>query len=679
MRNAILLLMLFCTSAVFADKVNSPDSYNVKRAVEAIQNGDSENAYKYLNQETDEHPENGYAYMWLSILRNYDGDYGLALSAANTAVKKIPAKDKTNRATAYYSRAKIWLNLEDTLQAIKDYTEAIKCTPEDLDIYKERAQVYFEQEKYDLADQDYRKMISLDEGDVVGYVGLGRNASERKNYDEAIKQYNYVEKLAPDYADVYNWRAISYSEMGKYSEALDDAITSLSKDHSNETGYRQILWLADSIYTQTVVKLKAQKIKEPKESIWMYCLGAVYEQAKNYAEAIRNYKENFALEQLPSVAGRIASCYESQGNYDKAVNYYEQAMALDSADTYYIFQSANALNQFGRADEALKMMNKYVEANPDNYAAYMGRAQMKSDAGNIDGAVEDCTICLTLEPSFAYAYLVRGKLYKQKGDTEKARKDFEQCIQLDSIPENNTNFFAYYYLGNKEKALEELNKALESAPDDTYYNAACLYSLVGDKENALKYLRLALEGGYENFNHISRDKDLDNVRSEKEFEALINEFKQKQSEQNVEEDNSDNDVYEQQTEEVPFSKDGGVCKVKCHINNLPLHFIFDTGASDVSISSVEATFMMKNDYLTAADVLGKQNYMTADGNISEGTIINLKDVQLGSLHLRNIRASVVRNQSAPLLLGQSALSKLGKIEIDNDSKVLRITYRKKVN
>ncbi len=71
--------------------------------------------------------------------------------------------------------------------------------------------------------------------------------------------------------------------------------------------------------------------------------------------------------------------------------------------------------------------------------------------------------------------------------------------------------------------------------------------------------------------------------------------------------------------------------------------------------------------------------MTADGNISEGTVINLRDVKLGTLHLKDIKASVVCNQSAPLLLGQSVLSKLGKIEIDNSNKVLRVTYKQKIN
>lgn len=45
-------------------------------------------------------------------------------------------------------------------------------------------------------------------------------------------------------------------------------------------------------------------------------------------------------------------------------------------------------------------------------------------------------------------------------------------------------------------------------------------------------------------------------------------------------------------------------------------------------------------------------------------------VQLG-----NVKASVVRNQKAPLLLGQSVLGRLGKIEIDNSKHVLRVTQK----
>ena len=75
------------------------------------------------------------------------------------------------------------------------------------------------------------------------------------------------------------------------------------------------------------------------------------------------------------------------------------------------------------------------------------------------------------------------------------------------------------------------------------------------------------------------------------------------------------------------------------------------------------------------DQVGKANYMTANGEISEGTIVNLREVNFGGLSLTNVKASIVRSQAAPLLLGQSVLGKLGKIEIDNSRHVLKITHR----
>ena len=117
----------------------------------------------------------------------------------------------------------------------------------------------------------------------------------------------------------------------------------------------------------------------------------------------------------------------------------------------------------------------------------------------------------------------------------------------------------------------------------------------------------------------------------------------------------------------------GVTKIKCNINELPLHFVFDTGAADVTMSLVEANFMLKNDYIKPSDIVGSARYMDANGDITEGTVVILRNVNFGGLELDNVRASVIRNQKAPLLLGQSVLGRLGTIEIDNSKSVLRIT------
>lgn len=679
MRQFILSILVLCSSVMLADNIKRPDSYNYSRGVEAINNNNAEEALDYLNKEINEHPDNGYAFAWIALVRNYNEEFGRALTAANVAVKKIPSKDKEYKAFAYGTRAQVYLNLEDTIQALKDYSQAINIVPDDDRFYNQRAQVYYEQGKYDLADKDYLKMISLKEGDVMGYMGIGRNANAQKRYEDAIKQFDYVVKLEPNYSSAYSFRAESYIGLKKYNEAIDDVISALGIDRDRKAFY-ELQELADSAFEQTVAKLKVQKIKEPNEQSWDYDLGIVYERAAKYNKAIAYYKESLEKESNIITASRISSCYDDLGDYDKALEYCNQAIALDSVKTNYLYEKANILDNAGRTQEAIKTMSDYIANTPDEPAGYYQRGWFKDHSGDIEGALEDYTMAITLQPNVAYAYLNRGVLYRLKGENAKAESDFKQVVRLDSIPEEaECSFYAYYYLGQKDKAIEILNTILDKDKKGNCYDAACLYSVMGEKEKALSYLRQSLEDGYRRFAHIKRDRDLNNIRNTEEFKVLLKEFEEKHLQEIAADADGDDSSYELKVEEIPFTKESGVCKVKCAINGLPLHFIFDTGATDVSISSVEATFMAKNDFLSSSDIIGKQNYQTADGNITEGTVINLKDVKLGSLHLNNIKASVVRNQAAPLLLGQSVLSKLGKIEIDNTKKVLRITHKQKIN
>ncbi len=679
MRQFILSILVLCSSVMLADNIKRPDSYNYSRGVEAINNNNAEEALDYLNKEINEHPDNGYAFAWIALVRNYNEEFGRALTAANVAVKKIPSKDKEYKAFAYGTRAQVYLNLEDTIQALKDYSQAINIVPDDDRFYNQRAQVYYEQGKYDLADKDYLKMISLKEGDVMGYMGIGRNANAQKRYEDAIKQFDYVVKLEPNYSSAYSFRAESYIGLKKYNEAIDDVISALGIDRDRKAFY-ELQELADSAFEQTVAKLKVQKIKEPNEQSWDYDLGIVYERAAKYNKAIAYYKESLEKESNIITASRISSCYDDLGDYDKALEYCNQAIALDSVKANYLYEKANILDNAGRTQEAIKTMSDYIANTPDEPAGYYQRGWFKDHSGDIEGALEDYTMAITLQPNEAYAYLNRGVLYRLKGENAKAESDFKQVVRLDSIPEEaECSFYAYYYLGQKDKAIEILNTILDKDKKGNCYDAACLYSVMGEKEKALSYLRQSLEDGYRRFAHIKRDRDLNNIRNTEEFKVLLKEFEEKHLQEIAADADGDDSAYELKVEEIPFTKEGGVCKVKCAINGLPLHFIFDTGATDVSISSVEATFMAKNDFLSSSDIIGKQNYQTADGNITEGTVINLKDVKLGSLHLNNIKASVVRNQAAPLLLGQSVLSKLGKIEIDNTKNVLRITHKQKIN
>lgn len=121
---------------------------------------------------------------------------------------------------------------------------------------------------------------------------------------------------------------------------------------------------------------------------------------------------------------------------------------------------------------------------------------------------------------------------------------------------------------------------------------------------------------------------------------------------------------------INLEKDGGVYKIPCIVNGLKLKFIFDTGAYSVCISESVAQMMLENDYLSYDDIKGTSQSQVADGRIVNNTRIMLKKIQIGDKILNNIEAVVVHGQSAPLLLGQSAISKLGKYSISGGKLII---------
>ena len=672
----VLSVMTWSIMWVNAQSVKRPESYNYQRGLEAMQDEKRQEALDFFNKDLKENPKNGYSYSWIAMLRGQNEEYGRALTAADLAIKYLPKKDAEYIIFAYTTRAGIYLHLEDTVKAMSDYDTAIKVKPDEGALYEKRAQIYFEQERYDLAAADYHKMIELNPGDVMGYMGLGRNANEQRNWTEAIKQFDYVTKLSSDYSSGYSFRAESYIGLEKWNEATDDIVSALALEWDRKAMYLATT-LKEPAFTMLVSKMKIQSVKSPNEARWPYVMGTMYQHENQYKKAVEAYEEANKRNASPAILRWVAHCYSEIGLYENALNSIDQALNMDSTDLVNLERKANILYEMGNAKSAIDVYTQVLNTQPEYAFGYYRRGWFKELTGDFDGAIEDLSICVVLDPEESYAFETRGDIYLRQGKKELAEADFLKVIEIENTPEKYSCIhYAYQGLGQYDKAIEMMDSIIAREEDraGSYYDAACLYSRMDNKQKALEYLEKSLELGYRRFAHIERDQDMDPIRDMEEFKALILKYKQSDVDGSSVRSEVEKSTISSTADisEIPFTKESGVYKVKCQINGLPLHFVFDTGASDVTLSMTEASFMMKNGYLSGNDVIGSQRYMDADGDISVGTVINLKDVNFGGQTLKNVRASVVRNQKAPLLLGQSVLGRLGKIEIDNQKHVLII-------
>lgn len=676
-----LVLLLTCIG-YFALQSNAQEqTYNYQRAMELYNDGKYKDAAEYFTKEIEQNPVNaGYCYVMLSGIYFANELYSDALTYANLSIKSIPKRDKGYQAIAYACRGLAYRYLEDTTNAISDFNKAIDLNDQYSYAYNQLGQLYRDKQDYRWAEDCFEKMIEIDKTDADAYYGLGVVYATQKKYKKAIEQFNYVIKLEPEGTNAYCLRARAYLEQKDYYKATDDILDALDID-VNDCAYQTMLSLETEPMQIMKTKLTVKSNKYPNNTSYLYYLGVIANVESKYKRAIDYFQKAYNIDARDGFLSAISDSYSALGDYSQALKYIEEAISMDNTDNSYILKKASILNDMGRNNNAIKTISKYIEAYPEYFFGYHRRGWFKEEIKDIDGAIEDYTVAITLNPKYSYSYGCRGKMYLNKGNEILAKKDFRKVIELEQ--ELGTKYsgygftmFAYFYLGQNKKAKEVLDSVLKHNGEAEYYDAACLYSLMNERLNALNYLEKAFKSGYRNFAHIEKDSDLDNIRNEARFKALINKYKAIANKENKNDD-EDLSEYTEKTTEVPFAREGRVCKVKCKINNLPLNMIFDTGASDVSISSVEATFMYKNGYIDRKDIIGTQYFMNANGEISEGTIINLKKVSLEDITVNNIRASVVSNQNAPLLLGQTVLERFGKIEIDNNKKVLKITRKEK--
>lgn len=625
----VTLLTVLSVNA-YAQKNKTDNDYNLKKAYEVLQEeNDEAKGLELVNKQLRETPDNVEAPLLRVRLLRRKNEFGQAPQDINHALKvNKPKKTEVRNSTLHWWKAYIYEDMGDKVNATASFKTACELARKDDKENLQSISFDYAQSLYDLgdyagADAIYRKMLAQDKADQAAMAGLARNMIEREQYSEAI--------------DKVMLKRLNYAE----------------------------------------ASIKTRIKKTENRFQWMAFLCQFYETSHQYAEAVRTYDE-FEAEfgHYDEINVYRSDCYSELGLNELAIADISKAMEKDPDWQLYV-RRGDYYRLNGDLDLAIADFNAAVEDAPKEGYCYYRRGWTYEMQGERKKAMEDYNMGLEMTQNYPYLYLMRGELLLLEGKKTEADADFEMVVQKDTIADNGScRQYALYFLGRDNEAEEWMNKIIEEDPGNygNYYDQACLYSRMGRLEESIAALRKSFEKGYRSFSHIRLDDDLDAVRDLPEFKALMEEYEAKHTEYLKQFELSMPEKEETVTEIAVKRNPGGTFEIPCDINGLALQMVFDTGASDVTISSVEADFMFKNGYLSEKDIKGKTYYQIANGQISEGTTITLREVKIGDAVLHNVDASVVKSQRAPLLLGQSAMERFGAITIDNQNNKLIIKH-----
>lgn len=682
---------VLCSAQYTKKALAQLSDYNLIQGRKAGLAGDTKSACRFFEMAINDDPSNGYAYYYMAIsVREEDPDKAIGLFRK---ALKVANGD-------YYltEKACSWLvNIDPDCKDIEDLLKQLCDACKHFDGGEASYGQYVVASHYSKnrpaeAEKALRESLRIWPLQPYSYSLMGWRCMGNGEFDKAVECYETAQRMSFRANTDFH---LQLARIGNrdFKEAIEGLLDIIEDDGSYSKEAKRALFMgaakslnpqfterdADDFFILAELLMRDRMARQPNVYKWPVLLGQFNESREHYAAAARYYG--------------IAAKSDSYFNYVKAgaqVSMKDCVGALSSIDEYigdypsdpagYSLR-ATCREQLGMPDDSVMAdLDKVVELRPDG-DSFKSRAWFESMHGRMEDAILDYFMVLQSYPYDAYYLLQRGALYSIIGEAELAKSDLTSALRIAKESKSlDVMAFAYARLGMAEEAEKSMKEKVSEEEIDggdvsgAYYNLACVYSVINMPWMSLWALDVAFGKGYDDFNHVRTDFDLELVRRDAEFDSLVSKYERRQARKLASAVDGRAAKAESRVIEVPFEKKGGVLSVRCVVNGLPLSFIFDSGASDVSISRVEANFMLANGYIKESDFGDRTYYTVADGSLSAGTKVKLSSVTLGGETLHDVWASVVDGQNSPLLLGQTVMSRLGKVEIDYENKVVRF-YR----
>ena len=238
------------------------------------------------------------------------------------------------------------------------------------------------------------------------------------------------------------------------------------------------------------------------------------------------------------------------------------AGAADCCSFLYMYWDASKAN----LETADSYSRKALELDPESAEAHASRGLVESLSRRYEEAEREFARAIQLNSKLYEAHYFSGRTFFQQGKYEAAVAAFQeamrvrpedyQCAMLISLPydglgrreekesalrhgleivrkhlELNPDDVRALYLGGiglaqigeTAEALDWANRALALDSEDSgvLYNVACVYAQTGGKERALECLERAVQNGFGHREWLENDSDLNALRAEPRFQALL--------------------------------------------------------------------------------------------------------------------------------------------------------------
>ena len=253
-------------------------------------------------------------------------------------------------------------------------------------------------------------------------------------------------------------------------------------------------------------------------------------ESERYAEAEVLYRDILRMD-----PHNDAACYElgrllaARGMMDSAIAYVERAQTMDYDNVWYSMMLATFYRHLSQWPQYIATWNKIVDQHPDKIDYYFELADGYLQNNDHKNAIATLNRVEKIVGVSEEVSLRKAKIWEAVGNKSKAVAEMEALSA--SLPDDVTyaSTLASYYMndGRYDKAIEALGRVRAANPADAYVNISLAECYKAKKQHAkaFDYLREAFVG--DKLSTSTKVQLLTNFYSEQEFYGTQSQYSYK--------------------------------------------------------------------------------------------------------------------------------------------------------
>jgi tetratricopeptide (TPR) repeat protein len=345
--------------------------------------------------------------------------------------------------------------------AQQKFQQALKTRPNDFRIHYNLGIAAYQLQRYDAAEQHFRRTTELKPDYTTGWKSLGMTYEARGLPEHAIRAYSESLKREPDDLPTRLKRAYLYQRGGNLDAALKDFqhIAKLYPRNSDAHIGAGLILMRQERYQEALVHLGAAlSLLPPSDPLYLEVLteiGHCNLNLKRYGKAreqfaqvlklmpknarayegqlqvllaqeqeteilpfLRNWASNLPDDPRPIL--QIARIYERNRNPNLADEEYRRLLQKFPQQTEFVREYAQFLSRQGREDEAAALYDQLLTQSPNEAFALLGKARLAEKKGDHAQALAHYQRVLEQHPDHEIALLGAAAMYRKLEQLEPA-------------------------------------------------------------------------------------------------------------------------------------------------------------------------------------------------------------------------------------------------------------------